>query len=119
MLLRCLPSAADEKKFAADPRKATIQGMSAEEILSNFYKQIPLSFDGKLWVGDNASFEGLDKYRLNYDLINPKDKKVLANKGDRLNAKRLAKVMSASKQFGIERDALIGEYLFGMEYHYH
>ena len=112
VFLRCLPSAADEKKFIADPRKPTIAGMDAEEILSTFYNKIPLSFDGKLWVGDVASFEGLDKYRLNYDLINPKDKKVLANKGDRLNAKRLSKIASASKQFGIERDALIGEFLF-------
>ena len=113
VLLRCLPSKEDEKKFAADPRKANINGMNPEEILSNFYKKIPLSFDGKLWVGDTNVFEGLDKYRLNYDLINPKDKKALASKGDRLNAKRLAKITAASKQFGIERDALIGEYLFG------
>ena len=112
VLLRCLPSAADEKKFAADPRKANINGMDAEEILGTFYKQIPLAFDGKLWVGDTNVFEGLEKYRLNYDLINPKDKKVLASKGDRLGAKRLAKIVSASKKFGIERDSLIGEYLF-------
>jgi len=112
VLLRCLPAASDEKKFAADPRRTTIAGMSAEEILSNFYKQIPLAFDGKLWVGDVSAFAGLDKYRLNYDLINPKDKKELANKGDRLNAKRLAKIESTSKKFGIVRDSLIGEYLF-------
>ena len=112
VLLRCLPAASDEKKFADDPHKTTIKGMDAEEILSNFYKKIPLTFEGKLWVGDVASFEGLDKYRLNYDLINPKDKKALASKGDRLNAKRLAKIAAASKKFGVERDALIGEYLF-------
>ena len=112
VLLRCLPAAEDEKKFAADPRKTNIAGMSSEEILSNFYKQIPLAFDGKLWVGDVSSFEGLDKYRLNYDLLNPKDKKELANKGDRLNAKRLSKISSVSKKFGISRDSLIGEYLF-------
>lgn len=112
VLLRCLPCADDEKKFAADPHKPTIVGMSPEEILSNFYKSIPLSFDGKLWVGETSAFEGLDKYRLNYDLINPKDKKELANKGDRLNAKRLSKIETASKKFGIKSDALIGEYLF-------
>mgnify|MGYP002623543228 FL=1 len=112
VLLRCLPAAADEKKFAADPRKANIAGMSGEEILGAFYKQIPLSFDGKLWTGDVSSFEGLEKYRLNYDLINPKDKKPLAAKGDRLNSKRLSKIASASKKFGLERDSLIGEYLF-------
>ena len=112
VLLRCLPSAADEKKFAADPRKVNITGMSGEEILGAFYKQISLSFDGKMWIGDVSAFEGLEKYRLNYDLINPKDKKPLASKGDRLNAKRLSKIASASKKFGLQRDSLIGEYLF-------
>ena len=112
VLLRCLPAAADEKKFAADPHKVNIAGMSGEEILGSFYKQIPLSFDGKLWTGDVSSFEGLEKYRLNYDLINPKDKKPLASKGDRLNTKRLSKIASASKKFGLQRDSLIGEYLF-------
>lgn len=112
VLLRCLPCAEDEKKFAADPRKPNIVGMGNEEILGAFYKSIPLSFDGHLWVGNTSVFEGLDKYRLNYDLINPKDKKPLANKGDRLNAKRLSKVVSASKTFGLTRDSLIGEYLF-------
>ena len=112
VLLRCLPCAEDEKKFMADPHKPNIVGMGNEEILENFYKKIPLSFNGKLWVGETNVFEGLDKYRLNYDLINPKDNKVIANKGDRLNAKRLSKVLAASKTFGIERDSLIGEYLF-------
>ena len=112
VLLRCLPTADDEKKWAADPRKAGIRGMTDAEILGAFYKRIPLSFDGKLWTGETSVFEGLDKYRLNYDLKNPKDGKSLAAKGDRLNAKRLAKIMGASKSFGIASDALIGEYLF-------
>ncbi|MBE6461229.1 MAG: DNA-directed RNA polymerase subunit beta [Alphaproteobacteria bacterium] len=111
VLLRCLPSAEDEKKWIADPRKPTIRGMSDTEILSAFYKRIPLSFDGKLWSGDTASFEGLDKYRLNYDLINPKDKKVIASKGDRLNGKRMKKLLE-SKHFGILPESLVGEYLF-------
>ena len=112
VLLRCLPSAEDEKKWLADPRKTTIRGMSDTEILSAFYKRIPLSFDGKFWTGETTSFEGLDKYRLNYDIINPKDKKVLASKGDRLNAKRMKKIVDASKKFAIMPESLIGEYLF-------
>ena len=112
VLLRCLPCAEDEKKWQADPRKPTIRGMDDTEILSVFYKKIPLKFDGNMWIGQTAFFEGLDKYRLNYDLINPKDKKPLASKGDRMNAKRLSKVMNASKDFGIVQDSLIGEYLF-------
>ncbi|HIU65532.1 MAG TPA: DNA-directed RNA polymerase subunit beta [Candidatus Enterousia avicola] len=112
VLLRCLPCAEDEKKWQADPRKPTIRGMDDTEILNVFYKKIPLKFDGNMWIGQTASFESLDKYRLNYDLINPKDKKPLASKGDRMNAKRLSKVMNASKDFGIVQDSLIGEYLF-------
>ena len=111
VLLRCLPSAEDEKKWLADPRKPTIRGMSDAEILGAFYKRIPLSFDGKLWAGETSSFEGLDKYRLNYDLINPKDKKVIASKGDRLNAKRMKKLLE-SKSFAVMPETLIGEYLF-------
>ncbi len=111
VLLRCLPSAEDEKKWVADPRKTTIHGMSDTEILGAFYKKLPLAFDGKMWVGDVASFEGLEKYRLNYDIINPKDNKELAAKGDRLNAKRLAKIMAA-KQYAMASEGLIGEYLF-------
>ncbi len=111
VLLRCLPCAEDEKKWLADPRKPTIRGMSDAEILGAFYKRIPLSFDGKLWAGETSSFEGLDKYRLNYDLINPKDKKVIASKGDRLNAKRMKKLLE-SKSFAVMPESLIGEYLF-------
>ncbi|MFQ6730220.1 MAG: DNA-directed RNA polymerase subunit beta [Alphaproteobacteria bacterium] len=112
VLLRCLPAAEDEKKWLAEPRKTSIRGMSDTEILSVFYKRIPLSFDGKLWTGETSSFEGLDKYRLNYDLINPKDKKVLVSKGDRLNAKRMKKLLETSKKFGVLPESLIGEYLF-------
>ncbi|MBO4480531.1 MAG: DNA-directed RNA polymerase subunit beta [Alphaproteobacteria bacterium] len=112
VLLRCLPCAEDEKKWIAEPRKTTIRGMTDTEILSVFYKRIPLKTNGKMWIGPTNVFEGLDKYRLSYDLINPKDKKVLASKGDRLNAKRLNKIVTSSKEFGIMPDALIGEYLF-------
>ena len=111
VLLRCLPSAEDEKKWAADPRKSTIRGMSDTEILGVFYNRIGLKFDGKMWTGATADFAGLDKYRLNYDLINPADKKVIASKGDRLNAKRMQKLMEA-KEFGILPESLVGEYLF-------
>ena len=112
VLLRCLPSAEDEKKWQSDPRKPTIRGMDDTEILGVFYKRIPLKFDGNMWIGQTNAFDGLDKYRLNYDLINPRDKKPLASKGDRMNAKRLKRVVDASKEFGIMPDAMIGEYLF-------
>ena len=112
VLLRCLPAAEDEKKWVSDPHKLGIRGMSDTEILGAFYKQLPLEFNGKVWIGKTASFEGLEKFRLNYDLLGPKDKKPLAAKGDRLNAKRLAKITDASKEYAVESESLIGEYLF-------
>ena len=112
VLLRCLPSAEDEKKWLADPRKTSIRGMSETEILGSFYKRMPLSFDGKLWTGETSVFDGLDKFRLNYDIINPKDKKVLMTKGERLNAKKLAKLTAASKTYGLTSESLVGEFLF-------
>ena len=112
VLLRCLPCAEDEKKWLADSRKTAIRGMSEGEILSAFYKKIPLSFDGDLWTGETSVFEGLDKYRLNYDLLGVKEKKPMVTKGERLNAKKLAKLVSQSKSFGVESNSLVGEYLF-------
>ncbi|MCQ2581703.1 MAG: DNA-directed RNA polymerase subunit beta [Alphaproteobacteria bacterium] len=112
VLLRCLPAAEDEKTWVADPHKLGIRGMSDTEILGAFYKQLPLEFNGKVWIGKTASFEGLEKFRLNYDLLGVKDKKPLASKGDRLNAKRLAKIATASKEYAVESESLIGEYLF-------
>ncbi len=112
VLLKCLPCAEDEKKWGADPRKASVRGMTDTEILGAFYKKIPLMFDGKFWNGEVSAFSGLEKYRLNYDILNPKDKKALAVKGDRLNAKKLAKIESTSKNFAIEFGAIVGEYLF-------
>ncbi|MCL2538432.1 MAG: DNA-directed RNA polymerase subunit beta [Alphaproteobacteria bacterium] len=112
VMLKCLPTASDEKKWAADTRRAVVAGMTDTEILSAFYHKIPMSFDGQMWVGDVASFANLGTYRLNYDLIDPKSKKVLAEKGTRLNAKKVEKITSASKQFGISPEQLVGEYLF-------
>ncbi|MFQ6777717.1 MAG: DNA-directed RNA polymerase subunit beta [Alphaproteobacteria bacterium] len=111
-LLRCLPCAEDEKKWVKNPYDSSIRGMSDTEILGAFYKSIPLSFNGEFWIGKTDIFEGLDKYRLNYDLINPKNKEVLANKGDRLNAKRLKKLMTSAKEFAVMPESLMGEYLF-------
>jgi len=111
-LLRCLPTAADEKKFAGDPRRVQIAGMTDTEILSAFYKKIPLSFDGKFWAGHLSSYDGLGTYRLNYNLLDPKTKKPMAAKGERLNAKKIEKIAAISKTFLIEPEQLVGEYLF-------
>ena len=111
VLLRCLPSSEDEKKWLADPRKPTIQGMSDSEILAAFYNRIALKFDGKNWVGDASSFDGLDKFRLNYDLFDAKGSKKILDKGDRLQKKK-AKALQDAKQFAIKTESLVGNYLF-------
>ncbi len=112
VLLRCLPAAEDEKKWASDPRKLGIRGMSDAEILGAFYKRLALKFNGKMWIGQTADFAGLDKFRLNYDLLGVKDKKPLLSKGDRLNAKRMSKLTDSTKEYGIESESMLGEFLF-------
>ncbi|MCL2017181.1 MAG: DNA-directed RNA polymerase subunit beta [Alphaproteobacteria bacterium] len=112
VLMRALPTAEDEKKWEGDKRRASVRGMSDTEILSAFYKKIPLSFDGKYWVGDIASYKDLGIYRLNYDLLNPKDQTVMATKGERLTAKKIEKISAQSKTFAIDKEHLVGEYLF-------
>ena len=109
--LRCLPSIDDEKKLVADPRKLSIKGMSDTEILSNFYNKIELSLiSNDLWSGDLSSFDGLKNYRLNYDLLNVKDGKVILSKGERLNARNLSKI--SDKKFALKSESLIGCFLF-------
>lgn len=112
VLLRALPSAADEKKFESDPRRASVSGMTDTEILSEFYKKISLSFDGKFWIGKTADFIELGNYRLNYDLLDAKSKKPIAEKGERMTAKKWEKLAASDKEFAIAKDGIIGEYLF-------
>ncbi|MCL2369244.1 MAG: DNA-directed RNA polymerase subunit beta, partial [Alphaproteobacteria bacterium] len=109
VLMRALPTEADEKKWYGDMRRASVSGMTDTEILSQFYKSIPLTKDGKLWIADSASFAALGAYRLNYDLVDVKSGKVIIEKGTRLNAKRVA---SLPKQIGITNDQMPGEFLF-------
>ncbi|MDR1071058.1 MAG: DNA-directed RNA polymerase subunit beta, partial [Rickettsiales bacterium] len=109
VMLRCLPTSDDEKKWAADPRHAQAEGMTDEEMLGVFYKKIALKNDGKHWIGNTAAFEGLDKYRLNYDIATPAGRE-LAKKGDRLTEKKLEKI--GGTDFAIAPDAIVGEYLF-------
>ncbi|MCL2758246.1 MAG: DNA-directed RNA polymerase subunit beta [Alphaproteobacteria bacterium] len=111
-LLRCLPTAADEKRWVGDMRRASVQGMTDAEILGAFYKKIPFSFDGKLWIGDISSYKDLGTYRVNYDVLDPKTKKALAAKGERLNAKKIEKIAAQSKAFGITQEQMVAEYLF-------
>ncbi len=111
-LMRCLPTAEDEKKWNADMYRSVVRGMSDTEILSQFYKKIPLSFDGKFFEGKIESFAELGAYRLNYDLLNPKDKKNLASRGDRLSVKKVEKIAAVSKSFMVAAESLVGEYIF-------
>lgn len=110
VMLRCLPSKDDEKKWAADPRRASVHGMGDEEILGVFYRKIRLKNTGKAWLGNTVDFEGLEKYRLNYDIKDAKSGKELAKKGDRLNAKKMEKI--GRTDFDIQPDGIVGEYIF-------
>lgn len=112
VLLRALPTAEDEKKFEADPRRAVVTGMTDTEILSEFYKKISLTLNGKFWIGKTSDFANLGNYRLNYDLLDVKSHKPIAAKGERMNAKKWEKLFAAHKEFAIAKEEVIGEYLF-------
>jgi DNA-directed RNA polymerase subunit beta len=110
VMLRCLPTKDDEKKWAANPRSAAANGMTDEEMLAVFYKKITLKNDGKHWTGNTKDFDGLEKYRLNYDLLDAKSGKELAKKGDRLNSKKMEKI--GHVDFKIAKESIVGEYVF-------
>jgi DNA-directed RNA polymerase subunit beta len=112
VLLRALPTKSDEKKFEADTRRAVVGGMTDTEILSEFYNKISLTFDGKFWVGKTSDFAELGNFRLNYELLDVKSKKTIAEKGERMTAKKWEKLLAAHKEFAIEANGIVGEYLF-------
>ena len=66
--------------------------MTDTEILSEFYKKISLSFDGKFWIGKTADFIELGNYRLNYDLLDAKSKKPIAEKRRAYDRKKMGKI---------------------------
>ncbi|MDR0967278.1 MAG: DNA-directed RNA polymerase subunit beta [Rickettsiales bacterium] len=110
VLLRALPTAADEKKFAADPRRAVVGGMTDSEILSAFYKKIELANDGAFWNGKTSDLTALGDFRLGFDVLGAKSHKVVAANGTRMNEKKWAKLTEAN--FAITRESVLGGYLF-------
>ncbi|MDR0803977.1 MAG: DNA-directed RNA polymerase subunit beta [Rickettsiales bacterium] len=110
-LLRCMPTAGDEKKWEKNPRDISVRGMTDAEILGTFYNKIQLSFDGKFFGGQTQSYANLGQFRLNHDLLGTKDKKAFATAGTRLNAKKSEKLVAANKEFLIAAENLIGEFI--------
>lgn len=111
-MLRCMPTKEDEAKFAANPRDVSVRGMTDNEILSIYYKPIELRIEKDRFVGDFETLKALGQFRLNFDLTDPKNGKVLAHKTENLNARKIAKLQQVSKDFAIARAALEGEFLF-------
>ncbi len=112
VLLRALPAKSDESAFNKDPKHARISGMNNAEILSNFYSAINLEWDGKQWIGDLSVFSNFPNFRLGYDLLDPKSKKIIAAKSDRLNPRKVEKLLQSHKQFALTPESLLGEFLF-------
>ncbi|MDR2685637.1 MAG: DNA-directed RNA polymerase subunit beta [Rickettsiales bacterium] len=110
--LRCLPTKEDEAKFIADPKDTSIRGMSDQEILSIYYKPVELRVEKDHFIGEFENLKALGQFRLSYDLIDPKNGRVLATKSENLNTRKIIKLEQISKEFLIAKENLLGEYLF-------
>ncbi len=98
-----------ESGDAVDPAK--ISGMSRDEILSHFYQSINYSRDGEGWSYefDAESFKGSKLVR---DLVDAKDKKVLATAGTKMTPRSLRKLAeSGVKAIHVPDTDLLGRYV--------
>lgn len=100
-----------EKEQALDPYEA--EGLSAEEILAHFYDTVTYSYDAKkkVWT---TSFdpEKLRGLKFNFDLIDAKSGKVIAEAGKKITPRlgRKLKEDGAEIRFA-PREELVGRYI--------
>ena len=90
---------------------AEITGLSAEEILAHYYKQVVYTLTNKGWKSDFIP-ESLRGAKLGADLVNAKTGKVAAAEGTKLTP-RLARQLAEKglKEVLVARDELIGRYV--------
>ncbi|PPR46869.1 MAG: DNA-directed RNA polymerase subunit beta [Alphaproteobacteria bacterium MarineAlpha5_Bin9] len=116
-LLKCLTSKVSEEytnkclkdKIEPDPKK--LQGMSNEEILSNFYEAVNYKADKYGWIAklDLNFFKGKI---INFDILDPKNGKILIKKGTKVNFKIINEINKKKRnEFCIEKISLIGNYI--------
>ena len=116
-LLKCLLSNMSEdyisnceaKKIEPDPKK--ILGMTGEEILKTFYNNVQYKKTDIGW----QSKQDLSFYKskiLNYDLLDPKNGKILISKGTKINQKNVIEFKKKNiTQIVISNESLIGHYI--------
>jgi DNA-directed RNA polymerase subunit beta len=86
-------------------------GMTAEEILSTFYKKIPYTRTKQGWKLPFAA-ERLRGHKFNYDIVNAKSGEVLIEANKKVTMKDIRSLTEDKvKELGVSDDALIGHYV--------
>ncbi len=116
-LLKCLLSNSsseyitdcEKNKIEPDPKK--ILGMTCEEILSIFYENIPFKRNDIGWqFKENLSF--YKSKILNFDLLDPKNGKILISKGTKVNQKVINEINKKNlSNLAVNENSLIGLFI--------
>lgn len=96
-----------------DFAKSGLKGMTPREILETFYKQDTFKRAKDGWVGEFAPEKVETNFKMLFDLVDPKTKKVVLKKGQRLTPRRAEKLgKEGFKEYFVETQDLIGRYVF-------
>ncbi len=116
-LLKCLLGSMSENylieceknKIEPDPKK--IQGLTAEEILSIFYKNIPYKKNDFGWSFKEDLIFFKSKI-INFDLLDSKTGKVLIEKGTKINQRSINELKKKNiSTLTITNESLLGHYI--------
>ncbi len=94
-----------------EPDRTSLVGMTREDILNYFYDTQLFKFDSNIWVTDfiEDNYKG---QRLNFDLVNSKNNKVVAKAGDKITHRSIKTLLDDGlTSIAINEDELIGKYI--------
>ena len=99
------------KEKQEEPDRTKLVGMTREDILNFFYQNQIFKLKSNTWTTDfiENHYKGL---RLNFDLINAKNGKVVAKSGDKITPRSIKQLVEGGlKTITVEEQQLIGKYI--------
>ena len=94
-----------------EPDRNQIIGMTREDILNYFYDSQTFKFDAEKWVTKFIA-DNFKSQRLNFDLIDAKQNKVVAKSGDKLTQRTIKLLQEKNLEIiEIKEDELVGKFL--------